>query len=471
MTTVDLRALDGTTKRIEQTTIREALRGEVLYPDSEAYDEARRIWNAMIDRRPGLIVRAAAERDVVSAVHFAREHRLSLAVKGGGHNIAGKALVDGGIVIDFAGMKRIEVDPAKRVARVQPGATLGDVDRATQVHGLVVPTGVNSTTGIAGLTLGGGFGWTTRKFGLTVDNLLSARIVTAAGNTLTIDRNDNADLFWAIRGGGGNFGVVTEFEFGLHPAGPDVLAGMVVHPFDAFADIVPRYEQILKTLPDELTCWVVLRKAPPLPFLPAEWHGREILVLAMCYVGKVEAGERATAELRSLGRPIADIVGPMPFVDWQAAFDPLLTPGARNYWKSHDIASFGSEAIEAIREGMAELPTDECEVFFGHVGGAMTRVAANATAWPNRAAHFAVNLHTRWREPRDDNRCRDWARRLHERLAPHAMGSIYVNFIAEGDDDRVRDAYGPNYDRLLAIKRRMDPDNLFRGNQNIVPRA
>jgi FAD/FMN-containing dehydrogenase len=471
MATVNLRTLDGTTAKLERAAVDAALKGEVLFPGSEGYEEARQIWNAMIDRQPGLIVRATAERDVVSAIHFARAHRLALAVKGGGHNIAGKALVDGGIVIDFAGMKKIEVDPVKRTARVQPGATLADVDRATQSHGLVVPTGVNSTTGIAGLTLGGGFGWTTRKFGLTVDNLLSARIVTASGNTLTIDRNDNADLFWAIRGGGGNFGIVTEFEFGLHAAGPEVLAGMVVHPFDSFADIIPRYEQILKTLPDELTCWVVLRKAPPLPFLPAEWHGREVLVLAMCYVGKVEAGERATAELRSLGRPIADVVGPMAFVDWQAALDPLLTPGARNYWKSHDVASFSNEAIEIIRAAVAELPTDECEVFFGHIGGAMTRVAAAATAWPNRAAHFAVNVHTRWREPRDDNRCRDWARRLHERLAPHAMGSIYVNFIPEGDDDRVRDAYGPNYDRLLAIKRRIDPDNLFRGNQNIVQRG
>jgi FAD/FMN-containing dehydrogenase len=471
MTTANLRGLDGSTVKLEKSAIDAALRGEVLLPDSAGYDEARSIWNAMIDRRPGLIVRPSNESDVAAAVNFARTNGLFLAVKGGGHNIAGKALVDGGVVIDFGRMKRVDVDRTARVARVQPGATLADVDRATQQHGLVVPTGVNSTTGIAGLTLGGGFGWTTRKFGLTIDNLRSARLVTAAGSALTVDRNNHADLFWAIRGGGGNFGVVTEFELGLHAAGPQVLAGMVVHPFADLSNVVLRYQAVLQTLPDDLTCWVVLRKAPPLPFLPAEWHGREIIVLAMCYVGPIAAGEAATAELRSIGKPIADVVGPMPFVDWQAAFDPLLTPGARNYWKSHDVASFSDAAIEVLRDAIATLPTDECEVFFGHIGGAMTRVAANATAWPNRAAHFAVNVHTRWRDARDDNRCRDWARRLHERLAPHAMGSLYVNFIPEGDEDRVADAYGANYERLATIKRRFDPDNLFRANLNIAPRS
>jgi FAD/FMN-containing dehydrogenase len=326
---------------------------------------------------------------------------------------------------------------------------------------------VNSTTGIAGLTLGGGFGWTTRKFGLTIDNLRSARLVTAEGRAIHVDPNHHADLFWAIRGGGGNFGVVTEFEFDLHPAGPDVFAGLVVHPFADFMNVVKSYERALAEAPDDLTCWVVLRKAPPLPFLPAEWHGREVVVLAMCYIGPLAKAESATAPLRQIGRPIADVVGPMPFVAWQQAFDPLLTPGARNYWKSHDVASFNDASLEIIRNAIAELPTEECEVFFGHVGGAPTRVASDATAWPNRVPHFAVNVHTRWREARDDARCIAWARRLHDGLAPHAMGSLYVNFIPDGDEAHVTDAYGANYERLVGIKRRFDPDNLFRANQNI----
>jgi FAD/FMN-containing dehydrogenase len=405
---------------------------------------------------------------VVRAVAFARSNGLRLAVKGGGHNIAGSALVDGGLVIDFERMKRVTVDPKARTARVEPGATLADVDRATQEHGLLVPTGVNSTTGIAGLTLGGGFGWTTRKFGLTIDNLRSVRLVTADARALHVDRNQHSELFWAIRGGGGNFGVVTEFVFDLHPAGPEVFAGLVVHPFADFVNVVKSYERALANAPDELTCWAVLRKAPPLPFLPTEWHGREVVVLAMCYIGPLANAEAATAPLRGIGRPIADVVGPAPFAGWQQALDPLLTPGARNYWKSHDVASFNDASLEIIRQAINELPTEECEVFFGHVGGALTRVASDATAWPNRAAHFAVNVHTRWRDARDDQRCVAWARRIYDRLAPHAMGSLYVNFIPEGDEARVTDAYGANYERLVSIKRRFDPDNLFRANQNIA---
>ena len=406
---------------------------------------------------------------MLNAVEFARTHGVRLAVKGGGHNIAGSALADGGLVIDFGRMRNVEVDADARTARVEAGATLADVDRATQQHGLAVPTGINSTTGIAGLTLGGGFGWTTRKLGLTIDNLRSARVVTAEGEIWQVDRDRHPDLFWAIRGGGGNFGVVTEFEFVLHPVGPEVVAGMVVHPFADFASVVKQYQTAVARAPQDLTCWVVARKAPPLPFLPSKWHGKEVVVLAMCHVGPRADAEAATAAFRKIGKPIADVVGPMPFAGWQSAFDPLLTPGARNYWKSHDVASFGAPAIEIIRDAVANLPSDECEVFLAHVGGAMTRVAPTATPWPNRAEHFVVNVHTRWRDAADDERCRAWARRFYERLAPHAMGSVYVNFIPD-DEARVAEAYGPNYERLASIKRRFDPSNLFRTNQNIVPR-
>jgi FAD/FMN-containing dehydrogenase len=292
--------------------------------------------------------------------------------------------------------------------------------------------------------------------------------VTADAAVIEVDRDRHADVFWAIRGGGGNFGVVTQFEFDLHPVGPEVYAGLVVHPFDDFENVVKSYERALAGAPDELSCWVVLRKAPPLPFLPAEWHGREVVVLAMCYIGPLDQAEAATARFRSIGKPIADVVGPAPFAGWQQAFDPLLTEGARNYWKSHDVAAFDDAAIGIIRQAIAELPTEECEVFFGHVGGAMTRVAPDATAWPNRKPHFAVNVHTRWREARDDGRCIAWARSLYDRLTPHSMGSLYVNFIPEGDESRVTDAYGQNYERLVAVKRRVDPHNLFRANQNIA---
>jgi FAD/FMN-containing dehydrogenase len=250
-----------------------------------------------------------------------------------------------------------------------------------------------------------------------------------------------------------------------------VLAGMLVHPFAGMHETIRRYEQALAQAPDELNCWAVLRKAPPLPFLPEKWHGKEVVVLALCYVGDIVQGEAAARPFRAIGKPIADVVGPMPFVDWQAAFDPLLTPGARNYWKSHDVASFSDEALEIIGAAIEGLPTEETEIFFGHMGGAMTRVPSDATAWPNRKAHYAVNMHTRWRDPRDDERCRNWARGLHRALEPHAMGSVYVNFMPEGDDDRIAAAYGPNLEKLTKIKRRVDPDNLFRANLNIAPAA
>ncbi|HUL80803.1 MAG TPA: FAD-binding oxidoreductase [Gammaproteobacteria bacterium] len=469
MTTIAFRTLNGSSVTLDRAWVDSALDAEVLFPDSAGYTEARAIWNAMIERRPAAIVRVTTEADVLSAVEFARMNNVRLAVKGGGHNIAGSALADGGLVIDFSRMRNVDVDAGARIARVEPGATLADVDRATQQHGLAVPLGINSTTGIAGLTLGGGFGWTTRKLGLTIDNLRSARLVTADGEIWQVDRDRHPDLFWAIRGGGGNFGVVTEFEFNLHPIGPEVVAGMVVHPFADFAPVVKDYQRAVANAPEDLTCWVVARKAPPLPFLPSEWHGKEVVVLAMCYVGPREQAEAATAPLRKIGKPIADVVGPMPFAGWQSAFDPLLTPGARNYWKSHDVASFGGAAIEVIRDTVLSLPTEECEVFLAHVGGAMSRVAPAATPWANRAEHFVVNVHTRWRDAGDDERCRAWARRFYERLTPHAMGSVYVNFIPD-DEARVAEAYGPNYERLAGIKRRFDPSNLFRANQNIVPR-
>jgi FAD/FMN-containing dehydrogenase len=472
MTDLAVRTLEASTKTIPQDTVaalRGKLRGTVALPGEDGYDAARIIWNAMIDRRPGLVVRCLGTADVINAVKLARDEKLLVAVRSGGHNIAGNAVCDGGLLIDLSLMKSVRIDPASRTARVEPGATLADFDKEAQAFGLATPLGINSTTGIAGLTLGGGFGWTTRKFGLTIDNLISADVVTADAKVVRASEKENEDLFWALRGGGGNFGVVTSFEFNLHPLDPEVLSGLIVHPLENAGQLLSEFRQIAREAPDELTIWVVMRKAPPLPFLPTEWHGKEVLIFAACYSGDMKEGEKAVKALRALGRPIADVISPHPFTGWQAAFDPLLTPGARNYWKSHDFTDLSDGAIKAMLDAVRALPSPECEVFIAHVGGAMARVAAKATAWPNRDAHFIMNAHTRWRDKAQDSACVAWARQLFEATAPFASGSVYVNFMPGDENDRIEKAYGPNYRRLAEIKRRYDPDNLFRMNQNILP--
>jgi FAD/FMN-containing dehydrogenase len=453
----------------ELDMLRAQLRGSACTPADAGYHEARTVWNGMIDRKPGLAIRCQGAADVMRAVVLARKHELVASVRGGGHNIAGSAVCDGGLLIDLSPMRWVRVDPVARRVNVGPGATLADVDREAQAFGLAVPSGINSTTGIAGLTLGGGFGWLTRKFGMTIDNLISAEIVLADGELVRASNDQNADLFWAIRGGGGNFGIVTNFEFRLRPVGPEVLSGLVVHPFSDAGEILTKYQPLLAAAPDDLTCWAVMRKAPPLPFLPAEWHGREVLILAMCWAGDMAEGEKALAPLRGLGTPIADVVSPHPFAAWQAAFDPLLTPGARNYWKSHDFDQLDDDLIDTLTQAVENLPGPECEVFLAHVGGAMSRVAATATAYPQRSAHYIMNVHTRWRDPAGDAACIGWARALFRDAARHALGSAYVNFMPDDEGDRVQKVYGLNYWRLTEIKKRYDPDNFFRSNQNIRP--
>ena len=446
------------------------LRGRLVGPASPDYDEVRQIWNAMIDRRPGLIVRCAGAADVLHAVRFAREHRLLTAVRGGGHNIAGSALSDGGLLIDLAPMRSVRVDPWSRTAEVEPGATLGDFDREAQAFGLATPLGINSTTGVAGLTLGGGFGWLSREHGMTVDNLIGADVVIASGELVRASEAENPDLFWGLRGGGGNLGVVTSFRFRLHEVGPEVFAGLVVQPFERAGEVLRRYRDLAAAAPDELALWVVVRKAPPLPFLPEHVHGEEVVVFAFCHLGGAAAGEETVASLQALGEPHGTHAGPMPLVAWQAAFDPLLTPGARNYWKSHNFATLGDDLIDLTVRAAGRLPTPECEIFFGQVGGAINRVPPDATAYPHRDAEFVMNVHTRWGDPADDRRCVAWAREFFDATAPHATGGVYVNFIPE-DEERVRAAYGANYERLAGLKEKYDPENLFRINQNIPLRA
>ncbi|HTH60538.1 MAG TPA: FAD-binding oxidoreductase [Paraburkholderia sp.] len=446
-------------------------RGQVLLPADPGYDEARSLWNAMIDRRPAAIVRCAGVSDVRGAVGFARDHDLPLAVRGGAHNIAGSAVCDDGLTIDLSPMKSARIDPAARLAYVEPGCTLHDFDHEAQAFGLATPLGINSTTGVAGLTLGGGFGWLSRRFGMSIDNLLSADVVTADGSLVHCSADSHDDLFWAIRGGGGNFGVATMFEFQLHPVGPQIYGGLVVLPFDEARDALVKYRAAMETWPDELTVWAVARLAPPLPFLPADVHGKPVLVFAICYTGPLENGPNAVDEVRRFGTPYGEHLGPMPYEAWQQAFDPLLTPGARNYWKSHNLTTIEDGLIDALIHAIGHLPSPQCEIFFGAVGGQMTRVARDATAYPSRDATYVMNVHGRWDEGADDERCVAWARAFFDASAPFALGSVYVNFLTEEETARIDAAYGPNYERLAAVKARYDPHNLFRHNQNIKPSA
>jgi len=442
------------------------LRGRLIRPGDAYYDETRTIWNAMIDRRPALIARCAGTADVMAAVRFVREHNVLASVRGGGHNIAGTALCDGGLLIDLSAMRGVHVDPRARVARVGAGATLGDFDHEAQAFGLATPLGINSTTGVAGLTLGGGFGWLSRKYGLAIDNLRSADVVSADGELRRASPDDDADLFWAIRGGGGNFGVVTSFEFGLHPVGPEILSGLVVHPLAAGREVLAHYRECARDFSDDLAVWFVLRKAPPLPFLPAEAHGKEMVILAACYAGDVSKGEAELKRLRSFGKPVADVIGPRPYTEWQTTFDELLAPGARNYWKSHNFTGLSDELVAVLLEFAGNLPSGQTQIVMDRLGGAINRVPREATAYPHRDVEFVLNVHTRWESPSQDQTCVAWARKFFDATTPHATGSVYVNFIPE-DEARVPNAYGANLERLKALKNKYDPQNLFRVNQNI----
>lgn len=453
--------------RIEE--LKKGFNGEIILPGDGAYDDARRIWNAMIDKRPAVIARCATTADVVRGVNFARDNGLLLAIRGGGHNIAGNALCDDGLVIDLSKMKAAQVDPAARRVTIEGGATLADLDGATQAHGLATPVGINSTTGIAGLTLGGGFGWLSRKFGMTVDNLESVEVVTAAGEVVRASATEHPDLFWALRGGSGNFGVVTRFEYRLHPVGPNLLSGLVVYPISEAKSVLQQYREFVAAAPEELTVWTVLRLAPPLPFLPEQVHGQGIIALALLYAGDPQQGEPLIEPLRHFGTALGEHVGVQPYVAWQQAFDPLLTPGARNYWKSHNFATIPDGLFDAVLAAIEKLPSPQCEIFFGAIGGATTRPAPDATAYAHRDAQFVMNVHGRWENQADDQHCIGWARDFFKASAPFASGGVYVNFLTADEGDRVRSAYGPNYDRLVQVKRWYDPDNLFRVNQNIQP--
>ncbi len=445
------------------------IKGEVVFPVDASYDEVREIWNGMIDKRPAVIVQCQGADDVVHALAFARRNGLDISIRGAGHNIAGNAICDDGLMIDLSTMKNVRVDTDRQRAYVKPGATLGVFDAAAQAHGLATPVGINSTTGLAGLTVGGGFGWLTRKYGMTVDNLISVEMVTVDGERVRVSEDENADLFWAIRGGGGNFGVVTQFEFKLYPVGPEILAGLIVFPFDQAKQVLTKYREFVESAPEELNVWVVLRQAPPLPFLPEDVHGKEVVVLPIFYGGDIEKGQKLIEPLRGFGDAHGEHIGAQPYVDWQQAFDPLLTPGARNYWKSHNFTKLSDGALDSIIEFAGKLPSAQCEIFIGLVAGAPNRVAPDAMAYGHRDAKFVLNVHARWDDARDDDTCITWAREFFKSSAPYASAGAYVNFMTEEEGDRVATAYGANFARLVEIKQKYDPENILHLNQNIKP--
>jgi FAD/FMN-containing dehydrogenase len=451
--------------------LRDSIRGPVIDPDDEGYDAARAIWNGAIDRRPACVARCTGVADVVAAVRFARDRDLLVAVRSGGHGVGGHALCDGGLVIDLSPMKGIRVDPAARTARAEAGVLWGELDRETQLHGLATVGGIVTHTGIAGLTLGGGIGWLTRKHGATVDNLLSVDVVTAEGEHLTASGDENPDLFWGIRGGGGNFGVVTSFEYRLHPVGPTVLAGPIFHPLEDAREVLAFYREFIATAPDELTTIFELSVAPPVPFLPEDVHGKPIVMVGACYAGAPEDGIEVVRPLKEFGDPIVDLLKPELYTALQSMFDPFVPHGWHRYWKSVELPPLTDDAIDTLVEHASAFtsPKSYCIVF--QLGGALARPREDDTAFSQRDAAHNVNINAVWTEgDPEGERHVAWARDFFSAMRPHAGGRVYLNFLGDDGAERVRQAYGDRqYERLVELKRAYDPTNFFRLNQNIEP--
>jgi FAD/FMN-containing dehydrogenase len=444
-----------------------SLRGNFLRPGDEGYDEARAVWNAMIDRRPSLIVGCAGTADVIASVNFAREHGLLTAVRGGGHNVSGNSVCDGGLVIDLSGMKSVRVDPQRLSVRVEPGVRLGELDHETQAFGLVVPAGIVTDTGVAGLTLGGGLGWLHRAWGLTIDNLVSADVVTADGKLLSASKDENDDLFWALRGGGGNFGIVTSFEFQCRKFGPTALAGIVMHPIDRAREVLDFYREYTASAPDEVTAFALLRMAPPAPFVPKEFHGAPIAAIIACYAGSPDEGAEAIRPIKEWGEPIVDALVPKPFVVHQSMFDAGQPPGGYYYWKSHYFDTLSDEALDLIVKQGAAITSPMSILATVHLAGAVSRVGDHDTAYPNRQAPYVMNVNGSWADPSTNETNIAWVRETWDALAPHATGARFANF--EAEDQALAIYGGDKYQHLVEIKNKYDPQNLFRLNQNIKP--
>jgi FAD/FMN-containing dehydrogenase len=443
------------------STLRGQCGGEIITASDGAYESARLVWNAMIDRRPAVIVRPRNAADVAAAVNFARERQLPIAIRGGGHSVAGTGTCDGGLVLDFSSMKGIVVDPATRTARAEPGVKWTEFDAATQAHGLATTGGTIGDTGIAGLTLGGGFGWLEGAFGMTVDNLIAADVVLADGRQVRASADEHPDLFWALRGGGGNFGVVTAFEYQLHRIGPTIVGGMVVHPYSAARDVLKFYGSLLQTAPDPLTVAAAVLTGP---------DGHKACAIACAYAGPIEEGEKAVRAIKAFGSPVMDIIGPMPYLAQQSLLDPSMPPGLRNYWKAEFINRLTDGFIDTWVDAYSRVPSPMSFLLLFPIHGAAARVPADATAFPNRGG-VHLGIYSLWYSGGDAPHVA-WVRDTWQRIQPFAAGGLYVNELGADDGgDRVRQAYGLNYARLAAAKAAYDPANLFRLNANIAPAA
>jgi FAD/FMN-containing dehydrogenase len=435
-------------------------RGSVITPDDAGYDAARRVWNAMIDKRPAVIARCRSAVDVIAAVRFARQNALQIAVRGGAHNVAGRATCDDGVVIDFSDMKGIRVNPRARTAQAEPGLRWEEFDRETQAFGLATTGGTVGDTGIAGLTLGGGFGWLEGLFGMTVDNLLSADVVLASGELVRASTDEHPDLFWAIRGGGGNFGIVTSFEYRLHQVGPMIVGGMVLHPFERAADVLTFYREFLATAPDALTVAAVLVTGP---------DGHKAVAIAAACIGPLEEGEKAVAPIKQFGPPVIDMMGPLPYLGQQAMLANAMPPNVLNYWKADFISTVTDDVISTAVGAFAEVPSPLSSILFFPIHGAASRVSPDATAYPHRKG-IHMGLYALWRDPAANDANITWVRRTWSAIQPYVPGGVYVNELGEDEgDDRVRLAYAANYDRLAGIKAKYDPQNVFCLNANIQP--
>lgn len=450
----------------------ERLRGELLRPGDPGYEDARRLWNGMVDRRPALIVRCHGTADVVAALDLARNRGLAVSVRGGGHGVAGKAVVDGGLMIDLSPMDDVHVDPAAKVARVGPGATWGQLDRETQAFGLATTGGVDSRTGVAGLTLGGGIGYLARSCGLAVDNLRAAEVVLADGRVVTADADHHPDLYWALRGGGGNFGVVTSFELGMHEVGPEVMTAQVFLPMEDAAEALRRYRDFQTAAADEVSCFALFVNVPPVEPFPEERYGQTALALVACHSGDLDRAADDLAPLTSIGEPMLSVVAPMPYATLQSSFDAGAPEGARYYWKAMYLDEVSDDAIDTLVERVSPLPGPYANVFFEPLGGAVGRVPPTATAFAHRHVRFGLGITAGWDDPDHDATAIAWVRSLHQVMAPYGNGGVYTNYLDHDDEDRVGAAYASNLDRLQAVKAVYDPDNVFASaNSTVVPRS
>jgi len=444
--------------------------GELVSPGDAAYEGRRAVWNGSIDRHPALIARCTGASDVSAAVAFARRTGQPLAVRGGGHSFPGQSVCDDGVVVDLGEMKGIVVDPQARTVTAEAGVLLGELDRETQAYGLAVPAGIVTHTGLAGLTLGGGIGWLQRKYGLTIDQLMSVDLITAEGELVKASETENADLFWGVRGGGGNFGVVTRFEFRLNPLGPNVVAGPVFWPIEDSPEVLRFYRDWIATAPDDLMTIVIHRKAPPLPFIPPELHGTPVVAIVCCYAGPVEEGEEVVAPLKAFGSPILDKCEPKPFLEHQAMFDPSFPHGQWYYMRACDVGELTDEVIDLTVEHAMRIRSPLTAFPIWQMGGAISRVDEDETAFSGRGAGHTFNITAATAGPDGFDEEREWVRDFWSALEPHHTGGVYVNFLMNEGEGRVREAYGTKkYNRLKALKRRYDPENLFRLNQNIPP--